>query len=89
MGKKSTARAAAVAQYLANAADALGWASRPGLGPLAEGAGPFVETSDSWWGTSLAPKSDKTTFTVNVYYEKDNPDEVATTFEVTVREVKS
>lgn len=98
MGKKSTARAAAVAQYLANAADSVAYVRMPGKRPDRVGySNPRVEADNAYWGDRRVDRYGnevmlfpdvKTSFNIQVWYT-DNEHEEATVFEVTVREVKS
>lgn len=84
MTKKKIERAAAVAQYLATAADAVGQVRLPGKVP---GYGPndhALITEQSYWD---ADRTDKTSFRARVWYT-DRDDEPGRLFEVTVKEVK-
>ena len=99
MGKKSTARAAAVAQYLAGAAESASVTKAPRKSPRSAFEEPRVWARDASWsgrrfnqeteGYEAFDPSAKTSFQLEVYYTDDEKNEEPTVFEVTVREVKS
>lgn len=88
MGKKSTARAAAVAQYLAGAADLAAYViAAPGDAPSLEFNQERLWTRESnWVHLRGAPAEEKVSFKVVVPVGDTEAERV---YEVTVREVKS
>lgn len=93
MGKKSTARAAAVAQFVASAVEneAYKAATPRGAPHTSLEDDPPLQVEDAHWrGVFAGAAPEKTNFRVRVFYSK-NPsgDDQGRVFEVTVREVKS